>query len=421
MLDLQLARSEAASTSCTQLSSLRDSDTMKITVKTLQQKVFTVSDSSSGWCRPDPAAQLDAEGSDTVGDLKAKIQAEQGHDVAAQKLIYAGKVLPDSKTVESCAIKEKDFLVLMVSKPKAPAASSSSAAASTPAAEPAAPAPAPAPAPAAAPAPAPVAPAPIPEAAPAAPEAPAPAFGDMSSFVSGAQLQTTINNMLEMGFEREQVMRALRASYNNPDRAVEYLMTGIPAHLEAQAAGTPAQPPAAAPAQGQAAPAPAPAPAAPIAAPPAGQHQNLFQLAQQRQQQQGGAAAQAGAQGAAGGIDLAALRNTPQMEQIRQTLRTNPEMLQAVVQQLAAEDPALAQTLASNPEALLQLLGEEGEDGQVVPPGATVVHVTPEEQAAIERLQALGFPRQTVLEAYFACDKNEELAANYLFENGFED
>ena len=30
--------------------------------------------------------------------------------------LIAGKVLPDSKSVASCEIKEKDFLVLMVSK-----------------------------------------------------------------------------------------------------------------------------------------------------------------------------------------------------------------------------------------------------------------------------------------------------------------
>ncbi|KJA19979.1 hypothetical protein HYPSUDRAFT_43885 [Hypholoma sublateritium FD-334 SS-4] len=375
---------------------------MKITVKTTQQKIF----------------QVDVDGPDTIADLKAKIQQSQGHPVASQKIIYSGKILTDDKTVESCGFKEKDFLVLMVSKPKpSPAASSSTPA---PAPVPEAPAQVPAPQPVAAPAPAPAPPVeavPQPADAPAA--APPPAFGDPSAFLSGPGLQDAINNMIEMGFPRDQVLRAMRASFNNADRAVEYLMTGIPSHLEAEEAHQTAAPAAQVPAT--------PAAAPPVAqVQPQGQPQNLFQLAQQQQQSHAGGAAPAGAGSGPGGqLNLEALRNNPQIQQLREQMAQNPQLIGPLIQQLATQNPTIAQIIAQNPEALLQLLGIElgGAEGEEegLPPGAHVVSVTEEERAAIQRLEALGFPRQAVLEAYFACDKNEELAANYLFEGGFDD
>lgn len=357
---------------------------MKITVKTTQQKVF----------------QIEVDSGETVAILKAKIHESQGHPVAVQKIIYSGKILTDDKTIDSCGIKEKDFLVLMVSKPKPtpmPASSSASGIASDSEVAPHQPEPN---IPAATP------PEVIQDSTATSDSAPS-SLGDPGTFLSGDSLQGAINNIMDMGFPRDQVLRAMRASFNNADRAVEYLTTGFPTHAEADAP---------LPAVSSVTPTHSPAVTTPSLT--TSQPQNLFQLAQQQQQASvsGPGTAQPSLEG---------LRDNPQIQHLREQIVQNPALLQFLIQQLASQNPAIAQMLAENPEALLQHLGiEPGDgngDGTTIPPGAQVVSVTEEERAAIQRLEALGFPRQDAAEAYFACDKNEELAANYLFESFYDD
>ena len=149
-----------------------------------------------------------------------------------------------------------------------------------------------------------------------------------------------------------------------------------------------------------------------------------------------GLGAAAGGEGAAGNLgNLDFLRNNPQFQQLRQIVQTQPRMLEPNLQQVGAGNPQLAQLIGQNPDQFLQLLSEDAGGDVPLPPGAQEISVTEEEREAIERvsviclptnvckadtspsqLMRLGFERDLVIQAYFACDKNEELAANFLFD-----
>jgi len=234
--------------------------------------------------------------------------------------------------------------------------------------------------------------------------------------------------MESMGFERSQIDLAMRAAFFNSERAIEYLLNGIPENVQQE--------------QRAAAPQAAAASPSPVAANPESGDAplNLFEAAAQAGQggrgggaapaQAGGdmfgaglaaAAAGAGAGGAAGLGNLDFLRDNPQFQQLRQVVQQNPQMLEPILQQVGAGNPQLAALIGQHPEEFLRLLGEDGDNDAPLPPGAQAVNVTEEERAAIERLCLLGFPRDLAIQAYFACDKNEELAANFLFDQPDEE
>ncbi|XP_062985234.1 UV excision repair protein RAD23 homolog B isoform X4 [Elgaria multicarinata webbii] len=419
---------------------------MQITLKTLQQQTF----------------KIDIDPEETVKALKEKIESEKGKDafpVAGQKLIYAGKILNDDTALKEYKIDEKNFVVVMVTKPKAAAApapsptttqqsndttttvSSSTIAAAAP--KPAT-VPAPAPAPVSAPAPAASTPAavacepasvsapveeksadkPVETLADTSPTSTDSTTGDTSrsnlfedatsALVTGQSYENMVTEIMSMGYEREQVIAALRASFNNPDRAVEYLLMGIPGDRENQGMADPPQA-----ASTGASPSSAVAAAAATTTTTTTTTTSSF----------------------LSGHPLEFLRNQPQFQQMRQIIQQNPSLLPALLQQIGRENPQLLQQISQHQEHFIQMLNEPvqesgqggggsggggggGGGGGVAEAGSrhmNYIQVTPQEKEAIERLKALGFPEGLVIQAYFACEKNENLAANFLLQQNFDE
>ncbi|CAI4059941.1 hypothetical protein SKDZ_05G0330 [Saccharomyces kudriavzevii ZP591] len=379
---------------------------------------------------------LDLEPSNTIFEAKTKLAQSTSCEESQIKLIYSGKVLQDSKTVSECGLKDGDQVVFMISQKKStktkvtepPAAPET--ATTVPAGEPST------------------------EQATASADAPtAPAAEELQpqeepnsnteqvesvstpGFVVGTQRNETIERIMEMGYPREEVERALRAAFNNPDRAVEYLLMGIPENL---------RPPE--PQQQAVAPTEQPPTTATTAEQPA--EDDLFAQAAQ------GGNTSSGALGSAGGAADAAQGGPPgsigltveDLLSLRQVVSGNPEALAPLLENISARYPQLREHIMANPEVFVSMLLEavgdnmqdvmegaddmvEGEDIEVAGEGAAAgpeqaegegsfqVDYTPEDDQAISRLCELGFERDLVIQVYFACDKNEEAAANILFSD----
>nr|VDD19389.1 unnamed protein product [Brassica rapa] len=355
---------------------------MKIFVKTLKGTRFEI--------------QVSPE--DSVGDVKKNIETVMGvtaYPAAEQVLIHKGKVLKDETTLAANNVSEKSVIGVIKKKPASTgtggpyisgalgeffffvhAAHPYSTAAETPV-------------------------------TPTEPAWDAASNGNYES-ISESNIQQILE-MVRGAWSREAVAYALCLAYDDLNKALEYIYFGIPVKSE--------------------------------------DHYTTEGTQEQTQEP-----AEADLE-----WSLDSLRHTPEFEHLRPLVQSDPSLLMDFLLMLKEQNPPFFQLIQDNKADFLRLLLEQpqepnnGGDGgnqvgdseetQVVQPPKelqadqtnepnngggdggnqvgeskeTKVEVaTPEDYELIERLEALGFERGDAAVAYFACNKNVQVAANHL-------
>ena len=193
-----------------------------------------------------------------------------------------------------------------------------------------------------------------------------------------------VKALVEMGFEKEQALLALKAAKGNIQLAVEYLYNGLP--IEAT--------------------------------------QEEEEMEEEEEEPQ-----------ITEKDELKAAASV-----VKILYAQDPTSLEDLIMNLEESDPSLMKLIKDHEEEFQNLINEPindedlrnfdefqkqlGGESQMGTPSHSeeysTIQITPEEAAAIQRLINLcGLSEAEVTQAYFACDKNEELAANFLLESKF--
>lgn len=301
----------------------------------------------------------------TVKDLKVAIEQKHGFDSNQLKLLFNGVVLDDTKTLASYNIKNEFVIIMMNTKIKPK---------NVPVPQPEQPKPQEVPK-TTTEVPKPQEPKPVEQPKPVAPP---------------KDYSKEVQTLVEMGFVKSEAEAAIKAAKGNVDIAVEFLYSGIPQNLPEDP--LPGQ-------EGQTG--------------PRTQLQKLASI-----------------------FKVLCSQDPSALERILHTLQqTSPETMNLIkeneeefknllTQPLTQEDINDFQEMQSMFTNIQQGGAGMGGGSQVHPgarPGTVQIRLTKEEAEAVKRLMDLGFTQSEVIQAYLACDKNEEYAANFLFENRMED
>ena len=160
-------------------------------------------------------------------------------------------------------------------------------------------------------------------------------MGD-SGLVMGEEYEKSVTEMMSMGYPRSQIEAAMRASFNNPDRAVEYLLSGnIPNIDEAMLGGVDAG-----------------------GDETSGDENASEDSSVSRSRQRSAAGTTPGSRPAAGEDPLSFLRSQPQFAQMRALLQQNPTLLAPLLQQLAQSNPQLLQLINEHQNEFYNMINE---------------------------------------------------------------